>query len=426
MDSLSRRRLLAGLSAAVAGCSTDRDATPTTGTGGTVTVPSGDSVGYPHLRPSGNRAVSGRGGVPDTDPLSVSLDATPTWLAAVPAAEGSVWAVVDGSDTLSTVAVRGGGVDHTVRGPWPAERPPVVRRRNDAVDIVEPPTDASPHAPPLVLDTGVAAVAENGDVIVDAGGRRDRIGADLLPDARLCRTEPGAAVALGDPTSRYDHGALGDGTEASGIVVLDLEGAAVERRTEIPEGRVVEGTAPIVATLGGEQAFVVTESDASDGARLAAYDRSGDRIAESDPIGAGFRWRHQIAVAPFGPGGGTELAAVETPHIGGTAEFFRHEGDRLERVATVSGASSHAYRSRNLDGGLAADADGDGRTELVVPDDDRRQLRAIERRGDEAVGEWSVPVGGPISTNVVGVAHGDGMAVGVGQSGGELRLWLPR
>ena len=75
-------------------------------------------------------------------------------------------------------------------------------------------------------------------------------------------------------------------------------------------------------------------------------------------IGRGNRWRHQIAVAPFGPNGERELVDVLTPHIGGVVEFYRMVGDRIEIVATVPGFTSHVIGSRNLDLALAADADG--------------------------------------------------------------------
>lgn len=418
--------VLAGLGAAMAGCTAldSDDTTPTPGAGGTIT-PTASSVGYPHLRPSGNRVVAGAGSLPNGDPIDIELDGEPRWLAAVPAETGSLWAVVDRSETLSLLSLRDGDGTITATDTWPADRPPAVQTADSDGSVLIPPAGAGTAAPPLAFDGGVAAVADDGAVVVAREGTTDRIDAGLLADARLCRLSGRRAVALGGPTTRYDHGALGDSIEASEIVVIDLETPAVERRFSVPEPRVVEGTAPIVADLGGDRAIVVTESDTDGGARIVAYGIDGTTLASSPPIGTGFRWRHQLAVGPFGPAGEREIAVVKTPHIGGTVEFYRRRGADLTVVATVDGASSHAYGSRILDGGFGADADGDGRTELVVPDDERRQLLGVERRGDTAVVEWSVPIGGRLSSNVVGVAHDDGIAVGAGH-GSTVRLWHAR
>jgi len=85
-------------------------------------------------------------------------------------------------------------------------------------------------------------------------------------------------------------------------------------------------------------------------------------------VGRGNRWRHQIAVAPFGPNGELELAEVLTPHIGGIAGFYRMDGDSLNLVAQQDSVTSHSVVSRNFDMGLAGDLDGDGQPEQVVFD----------------------------------------------------------
>jgi hypothetical protein len=136
----------------------------------------------------------------------------------------------------------------------------------------------------------------------------------------------------------------------------------------IPATGVVEGISPIWADLDGDgsREIIVTVSDLAGGARVVAYDETGQLVAEGPAVGAGFRWRHQIAVGPFGPDGETELAVVLTPHIGGVVEFYRMRAGKLDIVARFSGPTSHVNGSRNLDMALAGDLDGDGRTELLV------------------------------------------------------------
>jgi len=111
---------------------------------------------------------------------------------------------------------------------------------------------------------------------------------------------------------------------------------------------------------------MVTVSDLVGGARVVAYDETGQLVEEGPAVGAGFRWRNQIAVGPFGPDGETELAVVLTPHIGGVVEFYRMRAGKLDIVARFSGPTSHVNGSRNLDMALAGDLDEDGRTELLV------------------------------------------------------------
>ena len=417
MPSFGRRSVLAGLACLGAGC-----ATPTAAPGDGATVaPDGQRIGYPHLRASANRIVSGQGNLPESDPVELEVDATPTWLAAVPRSQGSQWAVVDQTDTLSILTLDSGGATVARTREWPATGPPVLVATDDGVRVVAPPQRASDLTPPLVLEDGLASVDVDGRLRI----RQRTLDTDLLPDARLARLDKNRVVTLGGATTRYSHGALGDEVEASELLIVRTDEPAIERRIEIPAPRVVEGVGPLVTDLGGERAIVVTESGPADGAALVAYRPDGSTLARGDPIGTGFRWRHQVAAAPFGPDGEREIAVVKTPHIGGTVEFYGRRGDSLDIVAEVSGASSHAFGSRNLDGGVAADADRDGRTELVVPDDNRGTLRGVERRGDSAVVEWSVPIGGSLSTNVVGVPHGDGLALGVGHTGGAVRFWLP-
>ena len=73
----------------------------------------------------------------------------------------------------------------------------------------------------------------------------------------------------------------------------------------------------------------------------------------------------------------------------------------------------------------AGDFDGDGRVELLVPNQRLSELGGIRRTADGAEVAWTVSVGGRISTNLVGVALHDGsMVVGVGRDDGVLRLWL--
>lgn len=88
------------------------------------------------------------------------------------------------------------------------------------------------------------------------------------------------------------------------------DGEISRRSVEIPAGFdgnqivVLEGLSPIWVDLDGDgrREIIVTISDARLGARLVVFDEQGNRIASGPAIGQSHRWRHQLAVAPYGSG----------------------------------------------------------------------------------------------------------------------------
>ncbi len=73
---------------------------------------------------------------------------------------------------------------------------------------------------------------------------------------------------------------------------------------------------------------------------------------------------------------------------------------------------------------VAADFDGDGRIELLLPNQRRTELGAIQRTADGADVAWSLPVEGVVVTNLAAITLPDGrLAAGVGRGDGVLRLW---
>lgn len=446
-----RRDLLAALgAAALAGCpTTNSNGTPaggeqtgpTPGTGGSVDLPEDAvpaGIGYTHLRAGGNRVVGGSGSLPGSEPTDLEVPGTPAWLVGVPAVGPAgtsttrdpavtTLAVVRDDGSTHAFELRDGGTNSGDITPaaLPAGTPPIAVPGEGAPALLAPPEAASERTHPIPVDGGIVFVRPDGTVERrEAGETVATRGVDALPDARLLRDGGGRIVALAGATDRYGHGVLGDGIEAGAIVRLDPGDLSVSSRASVPEGAVVEGIAPILAdvTTGDGHEAVVTESDADRGARQVVYGAGGERLGAGPAIGTGFRWRHALAVAPFAPGGARELAVVRTPHVGGTVEFYRLGGDP-EIVATLSGYSTHAIGSRNLDGGVAGDFDGDGRVELLVPTDDRRTLAGI-RRTDGGVREaWRLPIGGDLATNVLATRGPEGIAVAVGCADGTVRLW---
>jgi hypothetical protein len=402
--------------------------TGTTRATGSLAPPDGSpsSFSYTHLRETGNRTVDGRGGFEDAEAVDVAVGGVPVWVVARPAPDGSgaEWLVVTRTGGVEGIRVTTGSAERfdPEPGRLPVGTPPLLPR-DGPPRPVRPLPGGSETTHPFPAGPGVGFdVTPTGAVRIHRDGAEPTPGAlTALPDARFVAVDDGVAV-LSEPTDRYGHGVLGDGVEATGVAVLDREGDVI-RRHDAPAGRVIEGIAPLVGRFDDVgEVLVVTESGPEEGAAVVAYTADGTRLA-GPAIGSGFRWRHGLALAPFGSDGEAELAVVRTPHIGGTVEFYRPVDGRLEPVAAREGYSSHAIGSRDLDGALAGDIDGDGAVELVVPDDDRRSLAVLRRTATGVAEPFRRPVGGRLTSNVHAVAVDGRIQVGVGREG-ALRLFV--
>jgi hypothetical protein len=355
------------------------------------------------------------------------------WVVAAPVDAASIWAVTLEDGRVQAFRASEDGVEplHIAPDRLPAGTPALLLVEGGVASLVAAPSgSASPLTHPVLLPSGgMAFIESSGDLVVVDQDVVTRLSVDALPDARLLVDEGGRVLLLGDATTRYGHGVLGDAVEAGSVILVDtVPHPQVATTIPLPGDTVVEGLSPIWADLtgDGEREIVVTVSDAERGAQIVVYSGEGELVAAGPAIGRGHRWRHQLAVAPFGPHGELELADVLTPHLGGVVEFYRVEGDALRIVARVPGYTSHRIGSRNLDGALAGDLDGDGRVELMLPDQGMTELGAVRRTPDGAQVMWSVPAGGRIGTNLAAASLTSGeIAVGIGREDGVLRLWLP-
>lgn len=389
-------------------------------------------VGLTYHSPDGNRLVNGSTTLATT-PVDVDLEGRPEWLVALPTTTGAFWAVVLEDGRVQAFTTEQGDVRSIAIEPGRVApgTPPLLYPSDRTPGLMAIPDDASPQSHPVPLSAGrIAYINTDGDLVLQHGDSLERLAVDALPDARILVDERERLLLLAGPSDRYAHAVLGDSLEATRIVLVrTLPRLQVERSIAIEQPRVVEGIAPIWADFNGDNVreIVVTLSDARQGAQIVAYNEQGHMMAAGPPIGSGGRWRHQIAIGPFAPDGASELVAVRTPHLGGVIEFYSWRGNELALIEELPGYTSHVLGSRNLDMAVAADVDGDGRPELVLPTQDRTSLVAIGRHSAGAEMRWSAPVGAPVSSNLVALALPNGvLALGAGRADGVLRLWLPR
>jgi hypothetical protein len=421
---LSRRTLLvaAGVATGLAGCG-GRPSPATsepTPAGRPPLPPATATYAFTHLQASGNRVVGGSGSVTDADPVALSVDSRPAWLLAFGDTD-SHWTVVTARGTATTYRVHD-GTGTRVADHGRVSVPPLGYRAT-RIGLVTAPADCAAHTHPVVIDGGLLYVAADGDVVIWRGENRTRLDVRAPSDARPVRVSEGRYALYGGRTDRYRHGALGDRIEGSELVVVDTVAESVAARVVLDAPTVFEGLSPLVADVDGDgnDEVVTTVADSTDGARIRIYDTDGTALATGPVYGSG--WRHQLCAAPFGPDGGAELAVVRKPHVDRTLEFYRLDGGELAVTATHDGYASHTYGSRTLDGGLAADLNGDGRPELLVPTTSRRTLAAVRRIDGGTERVWSASLGGSLVTNVTGVAlDGGRVAVGAGTADG-VRVW---
>jgi len=376
---------------------------------------------YTHLQASGNRVVEGRGGINAVTPVDIEIEGKPKWLLAAGETD-SYWTVVTADGTATTHRVSGETSEQVVDH-GSVSTPPLGYQSKGSTGIIDAPVDCAEYSHPVVINNGLLYVASDGDVVIWRDDEPTRLEVRAPVDARIVRVDDGQYAVYGQRTDRYRHGALGDTIEASSLVIVDTDAERIAREIELDAPTVFEGFSPMVADLDsdGSAELITTVADSDAGARIRAYGTDGRELSTGPVYGPG--WRHQLCVAPFGPDAGSELAVVRKPHVDRTVEFYRLTDTGLEVVATQQGYASHTYGSRTLDGAVAGDLDGDGRTELLAPTVDQWTLAALHRVENGVQEAWALDLGGLLTTNVTGVALADDrLAVGAGASG-HVRVW---
>jgi len=393
--------------------------------------PAAPIVGFTNQRPDGNRYQTGKIDLPNSQPVDLPLDGIPVWVTGIPGADGStVWVAALEDGRLQGFSITGKEISpvELSSDQIPAGMPPAILQ-DKKIEILN---DRAPNLaefthPILTSDGSLAFINGNGQVVIWGETIYQAKQLDALRDARVLSDGNGKLLLLTSRTSVYEHGVLGDSVEAKSVTLVSENGKILENITLFSD-QVIEGIAPIWVDMNGDglREIILTLSNRRDGAQLVVFSETGEQIAQGEAIGTGFRWRHQIAVAPFGPNRETELVDVLTPHLGGVVEFFRLEGSALVKVAEMPGYTSHVINSRNLDMAVAADFNADGRVDLLLPNQALTHLGIIQRTTDGAAVIAEIPLNATLSSNLAAVPLPNGMlAIAAGLDTSMLRVWLP-
>lgn len=200
-----------------------------------------------------------------------------------------------------------------------------------------------------------------------------------------------------EPTSRYDHGILGDKIEYGAILLQYQNNSsqfmkqdAVLRRGSVtirlPLDHVFEDIAPRLIDIDGDGDFevMVVETDVAKGAQLAIYDETG-KITATPHIGRTHRWLAPIGAADLDGDGHVEIAYIDRPHLARVLKIWRFKDGKLTFVTERGGLTNHQIGQDYISGGIRDCGTGPQMittnanwSKIVASTFDGRNLRSVE------------------------------------------------
>jgi hypothetical protein len=197
----------------------------------------------------------------------------------------------------------------------------------------------------------------------------------LLVFASAAQAQTITSARYGGPTRAYDHGILGDAIEYTKLI-LRADGQRIV--IEAGEGFVFEDIAPRLADLEGDgrPEVIVVRTDMQRGASLAIYGAQG-LITQTPPIGQSHRWLAPVGVGDFDGNGRTEIAYVETPHLGKVLKIYSYLNRTLVLTAQLQGFSNHRIGDNYISGGVRNCGQGD---EIITADASWQRVMATTVR----------------------------------------------
>jgi len=208
----------------------------------------------------------------------------------------------------------------------------------------------------------------------------------LLPLAGLAAEPQVLSARFAEPTTRYDHGILGDAVEWGAVTITARSGAGTSDYTiRLPESRVFEDVAPRLLDLDGDgnPEVLVVETDLNRGARLSAWRPGGTGPLAATPyIGRTHRWLAPLGGADLDGDGFVEVAYVDRPHLAKVLRVWRFRDGAFREVAAAEGLTNHRIGWDHIPGGIRNCGQG---PEMITADGDWRQVMASRLVGGRIV-----------------------------------------
>lgn len=185
------------------------------------------------------------------------------------------------------------------------------------------------------------------------------------------------------PVTRYQHGILGDKIEAGQLVVA-FQNRIYELMLD--ENYVFEDVRPRLVDVDKDGVYEVIciRTHVGKGAGITIYKLSENTLelyAFVPEIGRSNRWLNIVAVDDLDKDGITELAWIQTPHIGGILKVAKIYPGELQVLDETSLYSNHAIGERNLC--LSTLTLQAGKKVFYVPSQKRDSIVGFEFNGEK-------------------------------------------
>ncbi|MCG7627517.1 VCBS repeat-containing protein [Epibacterium sp. MM17-32] len=196
------------------------------------------------------------------------------------------------------------------------------------------------------------------------------------------------------PTTRYGHAVLGDDVDYSQLRIHVQQDGDAEQSTagvrrdvfeiDLPVDHVFEDLAPRLWDITGDgmPEVVVVETDVAQGAQLAVYNSTGDKIAATPHIGQTNRWLAPVGAADLDGDGHIEVAYIDRPHLAKTLRIWRFHYGKLVEVAAAPGLTNHLIGEDVITSGLRDCGQG---VEIVTVDADWSRIIASRLSSDGSI-----------------------------------------
>lgn len=180
-----------------------------------------------------------------------------------------------------------------------------------------------------------------------------------------------------NPVTRYTHGILGDAIEAGGVVVY-TKGKYIEFK--LSDEYVFEDIAPRLYDVDkdGKEELICIRAKIGAGAGIVIYKLKESEIEEYanvPEIGVPNRWLNIASISDLNNDGNTDIAWVQTPHIGGILKISEVKKGILKSIDDVTLFSNHAIGQTNLC--LSVITSENGKLILHLPSHDRKQIVSL-------------------------------------------------